>query len=211
MGRYQHIIFDFDGTLADSFQLLIRAANTYAPVFGYKPVGESDVKHLRSTSPLVLMKDFHVRPRLLPIIIRKGRRYMLQHSHEITLYQGVEDMIKKLSNAGKKLYIVSSSMTDLVKQIIKHNGLSDYFIAIQGGGKLFGKGKKIQKMCKHYGMSKKDSIYVGDEIRDIQACKKIGMPIVSVTWGYNDEALLESWHPDYIVRSLQWLCDIVTH
>lgn len=96
MAGYQHIIFDFDGTLADSFQLLIRAANTYAPVFAYRPILDSDISHVRNTSPFTLMRDFHVRRRLLPLIIWKGRRYMLQHSHEIKLYPGVEEMLKKL-------------------------------------------------------------------------------------------------------------------
>lgn len=209
MTGYQHIIFDFDGTLADSFQLLIRAANTYAPVFGYRPILDSDISHLRNTSPFVLMRDFRVKPRLLPAIIWKGRRYMLQHSHEITLYPGVEGMIKKLKKEWKKLYIISSSMTELVQKIIAYNGLSEYFVAIQGGGKIFGKEKKIKKLCARYDLDLERTVYIGDEVRDIQACKKITMPIISVTRGYNDQSLLKSQHPTRIVNSLEWLCDLI--
>lgn len=93
-------------------------------------------------------------------------------------------------------------MTELVQKIITHNGLSEYFVAIQGGGKIFGKEKKIKKLCAHYALDWKDTVYVGDEARDVLACKKINMPIISVTRGYNDQSLLVLHHPNYIAKTL---------
>ncbi len=64
------------------------------------------------------------------------------------------------------------------------------------GVSLFGKESKLKKVLKLSGIDKKDAIYIGDELRDIQASKKIGLHCGSVIWGVNDAIALAALSPD---------------
>jgi len=54
----------------------------------------------------------------------------------------------------------------------------------------------LKKVLKLSGIDKRDAIYLGDELRDIQASKKVGLSCGSVTWGVNDADALAELEPD---------------
>jgi phosphoglycolate phosphatase len=66
-------------------------------------------------------------------------------------------------------------------------------------GSTFGKGKVIERMMKKYNYAKSDAIYIGDEIRDIQAARSIKIRIVAVAWGFNAAATLIDRQPDALI------------
>ena len=55
-------------------------------------------------------------------------------------------------------------------------------------------------MLKAFNLKKSEVIYVGDELRDIIACKKVGIKVIWVGWGYDVEDVVKQEYPDYIVH-----------
>jgi phosphoglycolate phosphatase-like HAD superfamily hydrolase len=74
---------------------------------------------------------------------------------------------------------------------------------------LFGKSGALDKMLKKYKLHKPDVLYVGDEVRDIEACKKVGVDIVSVTWGFNSREVLEKYQPNKLVGTPEELLQCI--
>jgi len=63
------------------------------------------------------------------------------------------------------------------------------------------KDKAIIELLDQQGLKPHDTIYIGDEMGDIEACRKVGLKIISVCWGFNTKASLERENPDYLVDS----------
>lgn len=85
----------------------------------------------------------------------------------------------------------------------------DFFDFIFTGTSIFGKARQIQGALQKNHIAKENTLYVGDEIRDIQACQKLSIPIISVTWGFNTKQALQQYHPDYVISSPEKLLDIL--
>jgi phosphoglycolate phosphatase-like HAD superfamily hydrolase len=68
----------------------------------------------------------------------------------------------------------------------------------------------LEKAIKKYQLSKFETLYIGDEVRDIKAAKDAGIKVASVTWGYNFENVLTDNNPDYIVPRPEDLLKIVS-
>ncbi len=78
--------------------------------------------------------------------------------------------------------------------------MNQYFESIVGGVGVFGKTIAIKTTIKKYKIDKNSCIYIGDEVRDIKASKKVGLPVISVTWGFNGQDILSANQPDYIAK-----------
>ncbi len=65
---------------------------------------------------------------------------------------------------------------------------------------MFGKHRYIGRLLKEKKRSGEEALYVGDELRDVQACKKVSVKVAAVTWGYDKVELLEQGHPDFLIH-----------
>jgi phosphoglycolate phosphatase-like HAD superfamily hydrolase len=76
---------------------------------------------------------------------------------------------------------------------------------------MFGKAKVLKELLNKENLNKDDCIYIGDEVRDIEACKEIGLRLVSVTWGYNVDSVLKAYNPDFLANTPQALNKILSN
>lgn len=79
------------------------------------------------------------------------------------------------------------------------NGLNGIFDFVYSGRNIFGKDIVIGRLLENHKIEKTSAIYVGDETRDIEAAKKLGIPIVAVSWGFNARKILAAKKPNGIV------------
>lgn len=84
---------------------------------------------------------------------------------------------------------------------MQHNDLADVFDFIYSGKNLFGKDKVMVQMLAKEGLAKASVLYVGDELRDIEASKKVGLKVVAVTWGLHTKEALEALNPDAVAET----------
>jgi phosphoglycolate phosphatase len=116
----------------------------------------------------------------------------------LKVFKGLPGVLTKLKTLGYSLNILTSNSKQNVELFIKQNDLL-IFDQVCGDVSLFGKDKAILNFIKQNSLSKDKAIYIGDEIRDVVACKKAGIEIIAVSWGFNSKAGLQKSQPDYLI------------
>ena len=96
-----------------------------------------------------------------------------------------------------------------MQQFLTHNGINQYIDEIFGDVGLFGKAASITKALKKINIPKAESIYIGDEVRDIEASKKVGIKVVAVDWGFNTKNRLKKANPDYLISKPQEIMKLI--
>src|SRR5690606_33173414 len=94
------IIFDFDGTLADSMPLFMQAWNTYAGQFNYLPVSEKDLAASRNLTIQQRAKKYGFPMHKIPVILPKVYQYFKTHMNEVALFDGIKEMLDALAHNG---------------------------------------------------------------------------------------------------------------
>jgi phosphoglycolate phosphatase len=192
------IIFDFDGTLADSFLVAREIIKKFSTEFGYKNPTDEDIALLRSEHPNEIIKKIGLSPLKIPFLFLKVRSEMHKQILDIKPIPGIKKVLKELLSQDYLLGIVTSNNEKNVHAFLQKNDI-DFFDFIQTESSLFGKAQMLTKVLKKHGISPQDAVYVGDEIRDIEAAHKVGMKIISVSWGFNDKKGLAKFHPDALI------------
>lgn len=193
------VIFDFDGTIADTFQVALGVYNQIAPSFRCRPAKKDDYLKLRGRRPQEFMKDYGISYLKLPFLLLKIRKELSKKISAIQPMPGVVEAIKEIKAAGFNLGIITSNSRKNVDIFLAANGLSDSFDFIQTGLSFFGKDKIIRQLLKRKNIPPNTAIYVGDETRDIEAAEKAGIPIISVSWGYSPKEILLAFNPPILL------------
>lgn len=188
------IIFDFDGTIADSLLAVIKVFEdlTTRP----KRFTSEEIDAMKHLTLPEIARDLKIKKWKIPILIFKGRRMMQHHLRSIQLHEGMEEALNNLHDKGHRLYILSSNSEKNVSEYMRLHGLHDKFIGIYGGASLFRKAPKLARLMKKEKIDMKHAWYIGDEVRDIMAAKVLGIHSGSVTWGYNTHQALSGKKPD---------------
>jgi phosphoglycolate phosphatase-like HAD superfamily hydrolase len=196
------ILCDFDGVLADSFETFVQTANE---ILGKGPVNPDELEYLRGLSVFEIKEYFHLNAFQLFQLFRKGRREITKKMDDVQMFTGMETVVKELSESGRNFYIVSSNATSTIENFIERNNLSDYITDIYGDIGVTGKARGINKVLNRRGLEIDNSLYIGDEVRDILATRKIGMQCIATAWGYNTRKALAAYHPTAIADTPEQL------
>jgi len=194
-----NLIFDFDGTLADTLAFTINAASEINRSLYLLSDEKIDFEKFRSTDTIEFFKDLEIPTYKLLFFLYKYQRKQSREIDKVQVFQGLPEVLKNLKKNGVGLGIATSNSTKNVKLFLKNNNL-DMFDFIYSSIDYFHKNRIIERAIKKYGMEKENVIYVGDEIRDIKAAKEAGIKVASVTWGYNFENVLSKYKPDFIIN-----------
>lgn len=183
------IIFDLDGTLVDVQPVFLRIVNQLSAEFHYATLMPEELPALKDL-PLrnFIFNRLGWRFFLFPKIIKRGREEYHQLVPEVELFPGIVEIFSALRDRGYRIGIVSSSKEETVRALLQKFGLSVDFIAHSN---LFGKARVLKKTLRERSLTAAETIYVGDEVRDVEACRKAGIRIIAVTWGLNSKEALE--------------------
>ena len=189
------ILFDFDGTIADTISAGLEIINAHADKYGYKRLDGDINTHF---SALQLVKLAEVKLWKLPYLIYQLKKKLAEKSDELNVLSESPVLIKKLNEAGYELGILTSNSYKTVTAFLKKYELDSYFSFLRTDVSLFGKKKALAKSKK---ILNKKIIYIGDELRDIEACRKNEIPIVSIPWGLNSFESLEEHNPGLVAKT----------
>jgi phosphoglycolate phosphatase-like HAD superfamily hydrolase len=202
------IVFDFDGTIADTLSVVIKIANKFADHYGYRKIPLSDLPKLREKKPSEVLKHLGISIFKIPIVVRKIRFEMNKEIVHLQASVEIKDALVKLRENGCVLGILTTNSRENVMEFLKNNDLQ-LFDFVYTGRAMYGKSRLLKKLMKEKTIPHNDPIYVGDEIRDIEAAKKAGIRVIGVSWGYNTRAALQKANPDYIVEKPEDLQEII--
>lgn len=174
------IIFDFDGTIADSrdsiINFLAKEANIALTIV--------ERHKLYGLSVINVAKELGFHWWNLPSLLLKGRKQMGMDILHVKPFKGINEVIKKLHAEGHELFIVSSNNIKNIRTFLKYNQLNKHFVEIYGGIEIFGKATIFRQLIKEHNFSKADVYCIGDETRDIEAGQSIGLHTIAVSWGF---------------------------
>ena len=195
-----HVLFDFDGTLGDTFHLGFEILNLLAPEFGFRPLPAEELEFARDLSTLGLMKHLGISRLKLHKISRRGTEEITKRICTVQSFAGVPEMVRGLHAQGFRLGILTSNSESNVRAFLKAQDL-ELFDFIESSSKLLGKSAVLRRLMKEHHLKPREIFFVGDELRDIEAAQETGVHMAGVTWGYNSRKALESAAPDYLFES----------
>ena len=205
---YEFVFFDLDGTLTDSGPGI-----TGATQYALRKMG-IDVPDRKSLS-------FCVGPPLVDIFQEKygmtaedadrtleiyREYYWRKGLFENEVYPGMEALLKRLRDSGRKLVVATSKPESMAEVILDHFGLARYFELIAGAttdGTRYRKNEVIRYAIGRAGIrDMKSVVMVGDRKYDVEGAKTFGMASVGVTYGYGTREELEKAGADFIAESV---------
>jgi phosphoglycolate phosphatase len=187
------LIFDFDGTIADSFVTLI---GVFEEVTKRKQKFTADeIEKLRGLPLKGILKNLKIKRWQIPRLLIKGRRAMTLKVIDIRPFKGLTEVLAELSQEDYRMFILSTNSPENINEFLKANKLEAYFERICGNIGLR-KAAALKKLMKREDLRPSQSIYIGDEIRDVEAARKAGLAVISVGWGFNHPGILKQSRPD---------------
>jgi phosphoglycolate phosphatase len=203
-----YLIFDFDGTLVNSFCNVIDKFNLLADEFSFRKISSHEIEGLRNLNSRELIKFLRIPLYKLPKVIQKARNSIHAYMQTLSSFENLPQVLQKLCQAGVSLGILTSNSKENVLTWLQHHKLRDLFNFIHVESNFFGKKRILKKIMKRYQITEAEAFYVGDETRDIDAAKQSGMHAVAVTWGFNSEQTLLSYEPEFVARKSEDLLTI---
>jgi phosphoglycolate phosphatase len=193
-------IFDFDGTVADSFAESLLSYNRLAPRLRLRPVRDEEVPELRRLTAGKLMQTLGIPMWKLPRLMLAVRADLHDHFHSVRPFPGIAEALDELRRAGCHLAIVTSNAEENVSNFLVRHGI-DAFETVVAGASIFGKGTRLKRLLRSARATTSAAVYVGDTVPDIRAAQEVGAAAVAVTWGFADKLPLAAENPHALVES----------
>jgi phosphoglycolate phosphatase len=203
------IIFDFDGTLADTFPLVVDVAYKLS---GTKPLPDNDIAFLRRLPLLEAVRQLGIPPwRLVPVVLFTRSR-MHARMASVPPCAGVPKVIRELHEAGHQLFILSSNYARNVHAFLKAHHLDGYFTGVESVyyGNVWYKNRGFRRLLTRHHLRPSDCYYVGNETLDIRSAEQTGIRAIAVTWSGQDRGALTAAKPHAIITKPSELIAAVT-
>lgn len=211
----QAILFDLDGTLADTAPDLADAVNQLRIVRGLQPVDYTLLRPVASAGARGLIgAAFGITPQddeyiaLRDDFLRNYETSIAVHSH---LFDGVPDLLANLQRKDITWGIVTNKVTQLTNLLVPQIGLDHAACVVCGDTTAHPKPHPapLLEAAKRIGILPERCWYVGDDLRDIQAGRAAGMTTVAAGWGYCGDVLPSTWEADVLVESPKQLSELI--
>ncbi|MDX1908979.1 MAG: HAD hydrolase-like protein [Bacteroidia bacterium] len=191
------LIFDFDGTIADTPQVALQIYNDLSGDYGLPIIDRKDFGIYRQKSVSELLDMAGLSWFRMPSLVRKARQGFTRYIQDVVPIPGIPEFLHQLIADGYTIGILTSNTRENVRVFLQKHEL-EVFEFIHAPRSLFGKAPVIRRLLRQYRISPGDALMIGDELRDIEAARKSGIDSVAVTWGFNTEELLRGGSPTHV-------------
>lgn len=197
---YRLAIFDFDGTLADTFPWFVDVFNGVADRYGFRRIAASELETLRGIEGRAMMRHLALPGWKVPFIANHMRKLAARDIDRLPLFEGAAPLLRHLSAKGVTLAVVSSNAESNVRRVLgpENAGLIAHY---ECGASIFGKASRFRKVMARSGIPADQTIGIGDEIRDIQAARAARIACGAVLWGFARPDVLLAHAPDEVFAS----------
>lgn len=191
------VIFDFDGTIADSFLTMLQIL--YELVH-HQPLPPENITELRAHGTLTLLRELHIPLwRAIGLLPRLQRRLNKADAY-IAPIAGMPEAIHQLS-ATHRLFILSASGRKGIDAFLARHNLQHYFERVYDDAVAWHKAPCLRQVIRDQQLQPAKAWYIGDRTWDVRAAHAVGMRAAAVTWGFNNTSMLSRTHPEIVVSN----------
>lgn len=202
------IIFDFDGTLGDSMPYIFKVANKMAIEYGFKQITREEFDKLRDKSPFEIIQQLRIPLLKVPFILHRGKQLLKRHMKEVSYIPGMRSTIYALHENGYKIGMLTSNARENIDIFLDRHQLK-VFDFIYTENNIFGKQFSLRNIMKKEKLDVNTTIYIGDEVRDVEACHVMELDVIAVTWGFSSKSVLQKYKPTHLADKPEALLKIL--
>ena len=204
------VFFDLDGTLVDTADDLAAPVNHMREARGLKPLPLEEYRPFASAGSRGLLHiglgattDDPDYPALRTEFLNRYEQEIAVHSR---LFDGMPELLAWLEANGIRWGVISNKLEYLVRRLVQQLGLG-HRVALAYGGDTAPRAKPwpdpLKMALQETGLTARQCVYIGDDLRDIQAAHAVDMPAVAAAYGYGNPNEIPQWKADHIVTSPQ--------
>jgi pyrophosphatase PpaX len=188
------VLFDLDGTLVDSIQLILEAADyAFASHSGPTP-SRAELLAMIGRPLAAQFAPYAPEAGELEMLIKRYRQYQLEHHDRLTrAYGGVPEALEALQRRGYRLAVVTSKTVELARRALAHTGLHDFFsvlVGLEDTQRHKPDPAPVVLALERLGVEAGATVFVGDSPFDMQAGRAAGVATLGAAWGPFDAATL---------------------
>lgn len=204
------IVFDFDGTLAQTDALILAIYNKHAAALSLKELTEDEVAKLRDMPTHKALRHMKLYWYKIPKLWRIMTHEMAAEIENIRMQPGIAELLHDLAQKKIDFGIISSNSVQNIDAVFRHQKLPEPLF-IGSSSALFKKHKVLKKICKQHNLDLSRTLYVGDESRDIELGHKLNIPVISVSWGFGSKKSLQKAGAMYLCDTSEALKNAIEH
>ena len=202
------ILFDFDGTLAETMMLIHTVFNRLSGIYGYRHLPEKEIEELRHLTIHEFIEHAGMALWKVPIVAIHARRLMHRDMHEIHPPAGLVDVLTRIHESGRyHMDILTSNRSKNVHKFLSQHNI-DWFDEVHSTRSILSKKRRVKKYIREKGIDPQNLYYMGDTTVDVESARLAGARSVAVSWGLNTEEVLARANPDHLVNHPAELLDI---
>ncbi len=211
--KYELLVFDWDGTLLDSAGAIVRAIQAACLDLDLPPPSDRQARHVIGLGLVDAMR--HAVPDLPPEryqdMVDRYRFHYLSGDHELSLFEGVPEMLASLKQAGHVLTVATGKSRAGLERALDHSGLRQYFQASRCADECHSKPhpQMLEELMAEFGMANAATIMIGDTSHDLLMASNAGVDGLAVTYGAHPHDHLLEHKPVACLHTVaeldQWL------
>lgn len=199
------ILFDLDGTLIDTIELILSSARHAFEEWPVRPTDEEWVRGIGT--PLVQqLRAYAANDDEVALLLARYRRYQNEHHDRLTrCYDDVPDVIAALADRGHQLAVVTSKASPIAHQSLAFVGLDHFFPVVVGyddTARHKPDPEPVRVALSRLGVSPDDAVFVGDSPHDILAGNAADVMTIAALWGPFDRETLADARPDHFIECM---------
>jgi phosphoglycolate phosphatase len=211
----KNLIFDFDGTIVDTSEGIIKSMHYAFEKLEIKNLPDSRVKEIIGPpldEMIAMLFDTEDKKLIEKGMFNFRQRYSEEGLEELKLYDSVEDTLSYLHNSNIKLFIVTSKPYKLTKVISENLGIIQYFNDISGSnlyGESKSKGYRIKEIINKHNLDVKETFMVGDRKEDVISANQNSIYTIGMLYGFGKKEDLESAGCKYFCNDFKELKKLI--
>lgn len=188
------VVFDFDGTLADSLVVLLEVYNDLAATKGFQHVNEANWRRLREGTIKDGLKWTGIKAYQVPNMLTHGLKLLEKRKAEIKLFPDMIQVVQQLHKNGHTLFVLSTNSQELIQEVLNKHGIGQQLEVLKSS-RIFGKAQSLRKLVRSNNFNEEDVWMIGDEVRDMNGAKRAGVHGIGVSWGFQPAQTLQAVSP----------------
>ncbi len=211
--RVKAVLFDFDGTLGDSYPAITASVNYVRHLHGLEPLSIAEVRrHVGRGAEFLLKATVERGDPAANVALYKAHHPSVMNSGT-HLYPGVADTLRQLHAQGLRLAVCSNKPVAFTRELLRHLQIAGYFAEVLGPEDVE-RPKPAPDMLleglARLQVTADEALYIGDMTVDIQTARTAGVRVWSVPTGSDDRETLLAAHPDRLLHDFRDVADVVS-